>query len=120
MGDLVSSFNGLEKYNILRPQTKLKKLASLDPAFDKNGGTLSVGNSTALTDGTSAVLLASEEWSKEKGLPVLAYITDYETSAVDFIGKDSDYKEGLLLAPAYAVPTMLARNNMTLQDFDFL
>ena len=119
MDDLVSSFNGLEKDNILRPQTKLEKLASLGPAFDKNGGTLSAGNSSALTDGASAVLLASEEWAKEKGLPVLAYITDYETSAVDFIGKDSDYKEELLLAPAYAVPKMLARNNMTLQDFDF-
>jgi len=119
MDDLVSPFNGLEKDNILRPQTKLEKLASLGPAFDKNGGTLSAGNSSALTDGASAVLLASEEWAKEKGLPVLAYITDYETSAVDFIGKDSDYKEELLLAPAYAVPKMLARNNMTLQDFDF-
>lgn len=119
MDDLITPFNGLEKDNILRPQTKLEKLATLGPAFDKNGGTLSAGNSSALTDGASAVLLASEEWAKEKGLPVLAYITDYETSAVDFIGKDSDYKEELLLAPAYAVPKMLARNNMALQDFDF-
>ncbi|MAA71761.1 MAG: acetyl-CoA C-acyltransferase, partial [Bermanella sp.] len=60
-----------------------------------------------------------EQWAKERGLPVLAYITDYETSAVDFIGKDSNYKEELLLAPAYAVPKMLARHNMSLQDFDF-
>lgn len=119
MDDLVSSFKGLDKDNILRPQTKLEKLASLGPAFDKEGGSLSAGNSSALTDGASVVLLASEEWAKEKGLPVLAYITDYETSAVDFIGKDSDYKEELLLAPAYAVPKMLARNNMALQDFDF-
>ena len=119
MNDLVSSFKGLDKDNILRPQTKLEKLASLGPAFDKEGGSLSAGNSSALTDGASVVLLASEEWAKEKGLPVLAYITDYETSAVDFIGKDSDYKEELLLAPAYAVPKMLARNNMALQDFDF-
>lgn len=119
MDDLISPFNGLDKDNLLRPDTQLDKLASLGPAFDKNGGTLSAGNSSALTDGASAVLLASEEWAKEKGLPVLAYITDYETSAVDFIGKDSDYKEELLLAPAYAVPKMLARNNMTLQDFDF-
>lgn len=119
MADLVSPFNGLEKDNILRPQTKLEKLASLGPVFDKNGGTLTAGNSSALTDGASAVLLASEEWAKEKGLPVLAYITDYETSAVDFTGKDSDYKEELLLAPAYAVPKILARNNMSLQDFDF-
>lgn len=119
MDDLVSSFNGLDKDNILRPQTTVEKLASLGPAFDKNGGTLSAGNSSALTDGASAVLLASEEWAKENDLPVLAYITDFETSAVDFIGKDSDYKEELLLAPVYAVPKMLARNNMSLQDFDF-
>lgn len=119
MDDLITPFKGLDKDNILRPQTSKEKLASLGPAFDRNGGSLSAGNSSALTDGASAVLLASEEWAKEKGLPVLAYITDYETSAVDFIGKDSDYKEELLLAPAYAVPKMLARNNMALQDFDF-
>lgn len=119
MDDLISSFKGLEKDNLLRPQTSLEKLATLGPAFDKNGGTLSAGNSSSLTDGASAVLLASEEWAKEQGLPVLAYITDYETSAVDFIAKDSDYKEELLLAPVYAVPKMLARNNMALQDFDF-
>ncbi len=119
MDDLVTPFNGLDKDNLLRPNTQIEKLASLGPAFDKNGGTLSAGNSSALTDGASAVLLASEQWAKERGLPVLAYITDYETSAVDFIGKDSDYKEELLLAPAYAVPKMLARHNMSLQDFDF-
>lgn len=119
MDDLITPFNGLDRDNILRPQTTVEKLAKLGPAFDKDGGTLSAGNSSALTDGASAVLLASEEWAKEKGLPVLAYITDYETSAVDFIGKDSDYKEELLLAPAYAVPKMLARNNMSLQEFDF-
>jgi acetyl-CoA C-acetyltransferase len=119
MDDLVSGFNGLEKDNILRPQTSLEKLASLGSAFDEDGGTLSAGNSSSLTDGASAVLLASEEWAKEQGLPVLAYITDYETSAVDFVAKDSDYTEELLLAPAYAVPKMLARNNIKLQDFDF-
>jgi len=119
MDDLISPFNGLDKDNLLRPDTKLEKLASLGPAFNKDGGTLTAGNSSALTDGASAVLLASEQWAKERGLPVLAYITDYETSAVDFTGKDSDYKEDLLLAPAYAVPKMLARHNMSLQDFDF-
>lgn len=119
MDDLISSFKGLDKDNLLRPQTTLEKLSSLGPAFDKNGGSLSAGNSSALTDGASAVLLASEEWAQEKGLPVLAYITDFETSAVDFLGHDSEYKEELLLAPAYAVPKMLARNNMSLQDFDF-
>jgi acetyl-CoA C-acetyltransferase len=119
MDDLISSFKGLDKDNLLRPQTSLEKLASLGPAFDKNGGTLSAGNSSSLTDGASAVLLASEEWAKAQGLPVLAYITDYETTAVDFLAKDSDYKEELLLAPAYAVPKMLARNNINLQNFDF-
>ena len=119
MDDLISSFKGLDKDNLLRPQTTVEKLSTLGPAFDKNGGTLSAGNSSALTDGASAVLLASEEWAKEQGLPVLAYITDYETSAVDFLAKDSEYKEELLLAPVYAVPKMLARNQMDLQDFDF-
>ena len=119
MSDLISPFMGLEKDNLLRSETTLDKLAKLSPAFDKNNGTLSAGNSSALTDGASAVLLASEEWAKERGLPILAYITDFETSAVDFIGKDSAYKEGLLLAPAYAVPKMLKRNNLALQDFDF-
>lgn len=119
MNDLISPFNGLNKDNLLRPSTKLEKLASLSPVFDPDAGTLTAGNSSALTDGASAVLLASEDWAKQQGLPILAYLTDYETSAVDFIGKDSDYKEELLLAPAYAVPKMLIRNNMTLQDFDF-
>lgn len=119
MDDLISPFMSLEKDNLLRSETTKEKLATLSPAFDKNTGTLSAGNSSALTDGASAVLLASEEWAKERGLPVLAYLTDYETSAVDFIGKDSSYKEGLLLAPAYAVPKMLKRNNISLQDFDF-
>lgn len=119
MDDLISPFMGLNKDNLLRSETTQEKLATLGAAFDKNGGTLSAGNSSALTDGASAVLLASEEWAKERGLPVLAYLTDYETSAVDFIGKDSSYEEGLLLAPAYAVPKMLKRNNITLQDFDY-
>ena len=119
MDDLISPFMGLDKDNLLRSETTQEKLATLGAAFDKNDGTLSAGNSSALTDGASAVLLASEEWAKERGLPVLAYLTDYETSAVDFIGKDSSYEEGLLLAPAYAVPKMLKRNNITLQDFDF-
>ncbi len=119
MDDLLTPFMGLSKDNLLRASTTEEKLASLAPAFDKLEGTLSAGNSSALTDGASAVLLASEEWAKERGLPVLAYLTDYETSAVDFTGKDSDYTEGLLLAPAYAVPKMLARNNLVLQDFDF-
>ncbi|WP_396589232.1 acetyl-CoA C-acetyltransferase [Bermanella sp. R86510] len=119
MGDLISEFNGLKKDNLLRPQTSVEKLNTLKPAFDKDNGTLTAGNSSALTDGASAVLLASEDWAKQHDLPVLAYISDYETAAVDFIGKDSSYEDDLLLAPAYAVPRMLARNDLKLQDFDF-
>ncbi|EAT11825.1 acetyl-CoA C-acetyltransferase [Bermanella marisrubri] len=119
MDDLITAFNGLDKDNLLRPDTKVEKLAMLKPAFDRETGSLTAGNSSALTDGASAVLLATEEWAKERGLPVLAYLTDYETAAVDFIGKDSDYEDDLLLAPAYAVPRMLQRNNLSLQDFDF-
>src|SRR3712207_1234938 len=76
---------------------------------------MTAGNSTPLTDGASTVLLASEEWAAERNLPVLAYFVTAETAAVDFVGK----KEGLLMAPAYAVPRMLARAGLTLQDFDF-
>jgi acetyl-CoA C-acetyltransferase len=115
--DLVVPFNGLERDNNLRADTTLEKLATLKPAFDKKSGqgTLTAGNSTPLTDGASAVLLASEEWAKRHNLPVLAYLVDGETAAVDFVGK----KEGLLMAPAYAVPRLLARNGLTLQDFDY-
>jgi acetyl-CoA C-acetyltransferase len=76
---------------------------------------MTAGNSTPLSDGASAVLLASEEWAEEHGIPVKAWFTEYETAAVDFVHGG----EGLLMAPAYAVPRMLARNGLTLQDFDF-
>ncbi len=118
MSDLVTPFLGLEKDNVLRSDTTLEKLATLKPAFDKENGTLTAGNSSALTDGASCVLLASEEWAKKKGLPVKAYLTFQETAAVDFAGGRGT-REGLLLAPAYAVPKMLARAGLTLQDFDF-
>ena len=78
-------------------------------------GTLTAGNSTPLTDGASAVLLASEDWARARGLPVLAYLSDGEAAAVDFF----DGQEGLLMAPAYAVPRLLARNGLSLQDFDY-
>ncbi|HWY23570.1 MAG TPA: acetyl-CoA C-acetyltransferase, partial [Nevskia sp.] len=113
--DLLVEFAGVKKDNNLRPDISLEKLASLVPAFDKKNGTLSAGNSTPLTDGASAVLLASEEWAKQHGLKPLAYLTHSETSAVDFVGK----KEGLLMAPAYAVPRMLQRAGLKLQAFDF-
>ncbi len=120
--DLMSSFNGVSRDNILRADTTEEKLANLKPAFDKQSGagTLTAGNSSTLTDGASAVLLASESWAKEHGLPVRAYLTCVETASVDFFGKKpGDEKEGLLMAPAYAVPRMLAKQGLTLQDFDY-
>lgn len=120
--DLISPFAGLDKDNILRADTTPEKLAGLKPAFDKSSGrgTLTAGNSSTLTDGASAVLLASEEWAAANNLPVKAYLTIVETAAVDFFGKGSaDEKEGLLLAPAYAVPRMLKKVGLSLQDFDF-
>ncbi len=113
--DLMTPLAGLKRDNILRPETSFQKLASLKPCFDKEKGTMTAANSTALTDGASCVLLASEEWAKEKGLPVKAWLTFSEVAAVDFVNK----KEGLLMAPAYAVPRMLKRAGLTLQDFDF-
>ncbi len=116
-GDLIVPFSGLERDNNLRESLTLEKLASLGLAFDRKSGkgTLSAGNSTPLTDGASAVMLASEDWAKAHGLKVQAYLTHAETAAVDFVNK----KEGLLMAPAYAVPRMLARAGIKLQDFDF-
>jgi acetyl-CoA C-acetyltransferase len=115
--DLVTPYSGAERDNNLRADTTLEKLASLGPAFDRKSGrgTLTAGNSTPLTDGASAVLLASEDWAKAHGMKVLAYLTGAQTAAVDFVNK----KEGLLMAPAYAVPRMLARAGIKLQDFDF-
>lgn len=111
--DLVVSFRGVARDNILRPDTTLEKLATLKPAFDKTNGTLTAGNSTPLTDGAAACLLASEDWARQHGLPVLCHLRDVHVAAVDFV-----HGEGLLMAPAVAVPEMLARNGLTLQDFD--
>jgi acetyl-CoA C-acetyltransferase len=114
--DLVVPFRGLERDNILRPDTTLEKLAALKPAFDRTSGngTLSAGNSTPLTDGAAAALLASDEWARAHGHEPLAYLRDAQVAAVDFV-----HGEGLLMAPAWAVAQLLARNNLTLQDFDF-
>lgn len=113
--DLVSPFRGLARDNNLRPQLTADQLAALQPAFDRRRGTLTAGNSTPLTDGASCVLLATEAWAAERGLPVLAYLRLAETGAVDFAGPEP---EGLLMAPAYAVPRLLAKLGLTLQDFD--
>jgi len=114
--DLVHEYLGLSQDNNIRSDTSLEKLAKLKPAFDASGtGTLTAGNSTPMTDGASAVLLASEAWARERNLPVLAFLSYGKVAAVDYIEK----KEGLLMAPAYAVPRMLADADLTLQDFDF-
>ena len=113
--DLVTPYLELARDQNLRAGTTLEKLGTLKPVFGKEHATMTAGNSSPLTDGASAVLLASEEWAAEQSLPVQAYFTDCETAAVDFVHGD----EGLLMAPAYAVPRMLARRGLTLQDFDF-
>lgn len=116
--DLVTPFRGVVRDTNLRADTTLEKLASLKPAFGKNLGeaaTMTAGNSTPLTDGASAVLLGSEEFARANDLPMLANFVDFEAAAVDFVHG----KEGLLMAPAYAVPRLLERNGLTLQDFDF-
>ncbi len=114
--DLVTPFNGLDRDSNLRADTSLDKLAKLKPVFGKGeAATMTAANSTPLTDGASAVLLATEEWAEEHGLHVQAFFVDAETAAVDFVHGG----EGLLMAPAYAVPRLLARNGLSLQDFDF-
>ncbi|WP_026554783.1 acetyl-CoA C-acetyltransferase [Arthrobacter sp. 35W] len=116
--DLMTPYRGLAKDSNLRADTSLEKLASLAPVFGKRLGaeaTMTAGNSTPLTDGASTVLLASEEWAAAHDLPMLANVIDGEAAAVDFVhGKD-----GLLMAPVFAVPRLLARNGLTLGDFDF-
>jgi acetyl-CoA C-acetyltransferase len=114
--DLVVPFRGVERDNVLRADTTLEKLATLKPAFDKisGRGTLTAGNSSALSDGSAAVLLASDEWAQARGLKAQAYLTQARVAAVDFL-----HGEGLLMAPTIAVPRMLAEAGISLQDFDF-
>jgi acetyl-CoA C-acetyltransferase len=117
--DLITPYRGLERDQNLRPGASVEKLAKLKPAFGGPDGTMTAGNSTPLTDGASAVLLATEEWAAQRNLPVLASLSYAETAAVDYIGKTDGRKEGLLMAPAYAMPRMLARAGLSLQEFDF-
>jgi acetyl-CoA C-acetyltransferase len=113
--ELVLPWNGVARDNNLRADTTLEKLGSLKTAFSNEPeATLTAGNSTPLTDGAAAVLLASEEWAQQHDLPVQAYITAGRTSAVDFVND-----EGLLMAPTVAVAEMLQRNGLSLQDFDY-
>lgn len=118
--DLMTPYKGLSRDNNLRADTTVDKLSKLKPAFGKKNAnpTMTAGNSTPLTDGASVVLLSNDAWAKANGFEPLAYITHQQTAAVDFIGK-TGVTEGLLMAPAYAVPKMLARAGLTLQDFDF-
>ena len=118
--DLVTPYLGLTRDQNLRPDSDAAALARLKPVFgnrlgDGSSATMTAGNSTPLSDGASTVLLASDEWAAQRNLPVLAHVVDAETAAVDYVHGD----EGLLMAPAYAVPRLLERNGLTLQDFDF-
>ncbi|MEU5366386.1 acetyl-CoA C-acetyltransferase [Streptomyces sp. NPDC005925] len=132
--DLVVPFRGLERDQNLRPGSTVEKLAALKPVFgvDRPGPTMTAGNSTPLTDGAAVVLLASEEWAEARGLRPLAYLTAYETAAVDFVhgdvtggeggrggegGEKGQGGDGLLMAPAYAVPRMLERAGLGIEDF---
>ncbi len=115
LDDLVTPYLGLERDQNLRPDSSVEKLAKLKPVFGGPEGTMTAGNSTPLSDGASAVLLASEEWAAERSIPVQAYLVDAQTAGVDHVHK----REGLLMAPAYAMPRMLARNGRALQDFDY-
>ncbi|HJE91850.1 MAG TPA: acetyl-CoA C-acetyltransferase [Dietzia timorensis] len=125
--DLVTPFLGVARDDNMRPDSSVEKLSKLKPVFGKKDAeahgteaTMTAGNSTPLTDGASAVLLGSEEWAKENNLPVRAYLVDSETAAVDFIhGHDGLTPDGLLMSPTYAVPRLLERNGLTLQDFDY-
>lgn len=139
LDDLVVPFRGLERDQNLRPGSTVEKLAKLRPVFGVKGSakgaakgsvkgavegpgpTMTAGNSTPLTDGAAVALLASEAWAAERGLEPLAYLTAYETAAVDFVGGDvAGGDDGLLMAPAYAVPRMLERAGLGLADFDFV
>jgi acetyl-CoA C-acetyltransferase len=114
LDDLVTPYLGLERDQNLRPDTSVEKLARLKPVFGGDDGTMTAGNSTPLSDGASAVLISSEQWAEEHGLEPQAYLVDAQTAGVDYVYK----REGLLMAPAYAVPRLLERNDLTLQDFD--
>jgi acetyl-CoA C-acetyltransferase len=116
--DLVVPMAGLSRDNNLRPDTSLDKLAALKPVYDRSeAGTLTAGNSTPLTDGAACVLLASEAWAHARGAPIQAFLTHSAVAAVDYVGMAGP-REGLLMAPTYAVPVMLDRAGITLQDFD--
>jgi acetyl-CoA C-acetyltransferase len=112
--DLLTPYLGLERDQNLRPDSSVEELAKLKPVFGEDSG-MTAGNSTPLTDGAAVVLLASEEWAEKRSLPVLARLTHVESAAVDYVHGD----EGLLMAPVHAIPRVLERAGLTLDDFDF-
>ena len=113
--DLMTPYLGLRQDQNMRADSSVEKLSKLKPVFGGPEGTMTAANSTPLSDGASAVLLASEDWAKERGLPILAYVTEAQTAAVDHVHK----REGLLMAPAYAMSEMLMRAGLELQDFSY-
>ncbi|MBL1221879.1 acetyl-CoA C-acetyltransferase [Chryseobacterium sp. L7] len=113
--DMIIPAFGLNQDNNFRRDTSLEKLSQLKPAFDKENGTLTAGNSTPFTDGASSVLLASEEWAHANGLPILAYITFSELAGIEYV----ENKQNLLLAPVFAADRMLKKAGMSLEDFDY-
>lgn len=114
--DLVTPYLSVQQDQNLRPDSSIESLAKLKPVFGRNGNaTMTAGNSTPLSDGAAVVLVATDDWAASRKLPVLAHFVDAETAAVDYVHGG----EGLLMAPAYAVPRLLARNHLSLQDFDF-
>ncbi len=114
--DLVTPYLGVERDNNMRADSSMEKLATLKAVFGKGeGASMTAANSTPLSDGASTVLLASDEEAERRGWTPLAYLVDYETAAVDYVSG----AEGLLMAPVYAVPRMLARQGLSLQDFDY-
>jgi len=113
--DMLTPFMGLDRDNNLRKDSSIEKLSKLKPAFDKENGTLTAGNSTPFTDGASGVLLASEEWAKKHNLPILAYIRFAEVAAIEYV----ENKHNLLLAPAIAAERMLEKAGLQLSEFDF-
>jgi acetyl-CoA C-acetyltransferase len=115
LDDLITPYLGQERDQNLRPDSDPEKLSKLKPVFGGEDGTMTAANSTPLSDGASAVLLASEQWAKERDLPVLAYLTEAQTAAVDHVNR----REGLLMAPAFAMPRMLDRAGLALEDFDY-
>jgi acetyl-CoA C-acetyltransferase len=115
MDDLLVPCGGVFRDNNMREDIELEKLTTLRTVFERSErGTLTAANSTPLTDGAAAVLLASEEWAKARGLPILAYLTHYQTAANNFVAGD-----GLLMAPTIAVSKLIDKAGITLQDFDF-